>query len=85
MQAKRLQALEDEMKIANEEYIAAVNRASQSLYSCLTSSLPSWCRVVDTLHIFPQTEALHAQIDGVLKTMLSEDEFAAEAEVEGPG
>lgn len=56
-QAKRLQALEEEMKIANEEYIAAVNRA----------------------------KALHAQIDGVLKTMLSEDEFAAEAEVEGPG
>jgi len=31
-QAKRLQTLEDEMTIANEEYIHAVNRASQSIF-----------------------------------------------------
>ena len=34
-QAKRLQTLEDEMTVANEEYIHAVNRASQSLL-CFT-------------------------------------------------
>lgn len=83
VQAKRLQSLEEEMSIANEEYIAAVARASQSQYplSHILYFRAVLCCVVDTL--YASAEALHAQIDGVLKNMLSEDEFAAE--VEGPG
>jgi len=40
-QAKRLQTLEDEMTIADEEYIHAVNRASQSIFI----SYRTGCRV----------------------------------------
>lgn len=73
------------MNRANGEYTAAVARASQS-HSLNTSSSSSSCAVVDVTDVDTScfvAEALHAQIDGVLRNMLSEDEFAAE--VEGPG
>lgn len=56
-QAKRLQSLEEEMTRANEEYIAAVARASQSLYlvshplACIASLL--------TISVFPQRRSTH--------------------------
>lgn len=72
---------------ANGEYTAAVARASQShSLNTSSSSSSSSCAVVDVTDVDAScfvTEALHAQIDGVLRNMLSEDEFAAE--VEGPG
>ncbi|EAU93470.1 hypothetical protein CC1G_12064 [Coprinopsis cinerea okayama7 len=47
VQARRLQTLENEMAIANEEYIAAVNRA-KDLYSQITETLSSMLTEDDT-------------------------------------
>jgi len=63
MQAKRLQALEDEMTSVNAEYIQAVNRASASFIFFLHLVLQM---LNDT------TEDLHAQIKGALLMLLSE-------------
>ena len=65
MQAKRLQALEDEMTSVNAEYIQAVNRASTSflhLYSRCQSDSND------------KTEDLHAQIKEALLMMLSDSD-----------
>ena len=64
MKAKRLQTLEDDMMIANEEYVQAVNRASEP-----------FCLVFQGHHsIFTSTEDLHSQVSEVLRMMLSESD-----------
>lgn len=63
-QAKRLQELEDEMTIANQEYIRAVNRASESSV-CHASHCVQVCCAED----------LHSQITEVLGVMLTDTDI----------
>ncbi|KAF7339164.1 Mediator of RNA polymerase II transcription subunit 21 [Mycena venus] len=62
-QAKRLQILDEEMTVANEEYIQAVARSSKFLILH---------RYLSFFVLLP--EDLHAQITGVLRLMLEETE-----------
>lgn len=55
------------MQEANEEYVAALNRASMCIFSLNSSKfVPN--------HIFP-LEDLHAQVSEVLREMLDEPEL----------
>jgi hypothetical protein len=70
--AKRLQALEDEMQVANAAYVQAVDRVSA--YPCailLVPSRASWNCVED----------LHGQVTEVLREMLDD----VDAEIVEPG
>jgi hypothetical protein len=63
------------MQRANQEYAAAVDRASASH----SSLLPTHNRLSRPWQKNQTTEALHAQISETLRGILSDDEFAAEA------
>lgn len=88
-QAARLATLEEDMQRANQEYAAAVARASAS-HIISPPPLPRKCFVLLIVmqccpYRLPPTksEALHAQISETLRAILSDDEFAAEAEAPG--
>jgi len=77
VKAKRLQALEDEMTLANEEYIQAVNRASQSIVRFSTNATK-----------ISLIEDLHSQVSDVLRMMLGEsdaDILVGKQNAPGPG
>ncbi|KAJ3860517.1 hypothetical protein EV359DRAFT_48974 [Lentinula novae-zelandiae] len=64
IQAQRLQQLEDEMQLANTEYIQAVNRLSE-FYQVFVEQ---W----NSLHLCNSIEALHEQVTELLRSMLTE-------------
>jgi hypothetical protein len=67
------------MQRANQEYAAAVARASASPQPyTLIFSFPSFA-FADCNGYATTTEALHAQISETLREILSNDEFSAEA------
>jgi mediator of RNA polymerase II transcription subunit 21 len=77
VKAKRLQAHEDEMTLANEEYIQAVNRASQSIVRFSTNATK-----------ISLIEDLHSQVSDVLRMMLGEsdaDILVGKQNAPGPG
>jgi mediator of RNA polymerase II transcription subunit 21 len=76
VKAKRLQALEDEITLANEEYIQAVNRASQSIIRFSTNATNTKISLI---------EDLHSQVSDVLRMMLSESDADILVGKPGPG
>jgi len=88
-----MQTLEEEMTLANTEYIQAVARTSTFSYpfgrlfsfdtSCL-NVLPPFIYLFTWLIIYPIiVEELHSQITDVLRTMLNESEIDVDLNGQG--
>jgi mediator of RNA polymerase II transcription subunit 21 len=73
-QANRLMALEEEVRIANAEYIHAVNRAS---------TFPQGWSCSPLNYNFSNVEDLHRQVADMLRTMLNESDVELSEETPG--